>query len=51
MLANSDFQRYFEKLSIGVALLGADLNVLECNAAFCTLVGSDFPFGEAFEDS
>lgn len=48
MLANSDFQRYFEKLPIGVALLGADLNVLECNAAFCALVGFDSPVGEAF---
>ena len=45
MLANSDFQRYFEKLPIGVALLGADLNVLECNAAFCALVGFDSPVG------
>jgi len=48
MLADSDFQRYFEKLPIGVALLDADLNVLECNAAFCALVGFDFPAGETF---
>ena len=48
MRANSDFQRYSEKLPIGVALLGADLNVLECNAAFCALVGFDSPVGEAF---
>jgi PAS domain-containing protein len=48
MLTDSDFQRYFEKLPIGEALLGADLNVIECNAAFCALVGFDFPVGEAF---
>ena len=48
MLTDSDFERYFEKLPIGVALLGADLNVLECTAAFCALVGFDFPVGEVF---
>jgi two-component system cell cycle sensor histidine kinase/response regulator CckA len=48
MLTDSDFQCYFEKLPIGVTFLGADLNVLECNAAFCSLVGFDFPVGEAF---
>ena len=48
MLTDSDFQSYFEKLPIGVALLGAYLNVLECTAAFCALVGFDFPVGEAF---
>ena len=48
MLTDSDFQRYFEKLLIGGALLGAYLNVLECTAAFCALVGFDFPVAEAF---
>jgi two-component system cell cycle sensor histidine kinase/response regulator CckA len=48
MLVDSEFQRYFEKLPIGVAFLDRENHVRECNGAFRSLVEFDFPIGEPF---
>ena len=48
MSVESQFQRYFERLPIGVVLLDDASHVRECNAAFRALVGADFPVGNPF---
>lgn len=48
MLADSEFQRFFEHLPIGVVLLDTRYQVRECNVAFRALVEFDAPLGRSF---
>ena len=48
MIIESNFQRYFGKLSIGVVLLDAEHNICECNSEFRKLVNFDEPVGQSF---
>lgn len=48
MSIESEFQRYFGKLSIGVVLLDGDYSICECNSEFRELVDCAEPVGTPF---